>query len=507
MKDYYEILGVEEDASQEEIRERWLELSKLYHPDVLKSPEADERIKEINEAYQVLKDYATRLEYDLQRALQKSLLKKYTEREKKKFPWSKVFLPTSISVGAAWIVFLIFFKSSPIPDQAVKLPIRESVPSPEISPLAQKTEGAAKVVSSDLPHKAPPSAQSAEHFPQRPEPAAEPKLMAKIVPQEEGKLPEPGKKLGPPKAEARKQLESKPELAKVIIREEKKKPDKPQISEPLNSLQKAKDIFLEKPKTNEAEKIKPEKIKAVEKPKEIEKPLSVEVAKVAPLPIIPPPEPIERERPQKSIEKPQEILKAPPPELFKAESPQIAHVGEAKKVDKLEQLESPKAPEKNGRITREIRPEPAQGMAPEIAEIKEAKKPEKIETPEKTTSHREEEVKKFLDGYIAKYKQKDINGFLSFFSTRAIQNQKYNFADLKKIYANFFDQSLELSYQLKDVQTSEHPQGWEVKAKYELSQVTKKDGAKKSWRGQIRWLLVRENGELKILSLDYQHQK
>ncbi len=76
MKDYYEILGLDEDASQEEIRERWLELSKLYHPDVLKSSEADERIKEINEAYQVLKDYSSRLEYDLKRALQKSVLRK-----------------------------------------------------------------------------------------------------------------------------------------------------------------------------------------------------------------------------------------------------------------------------------------------------------------------------------------------------------------------------------------------------------------------------------------------
>jgi curved DNA-binding protein CbpA len=110
MKDYYEILGLEEDASQEEIRERWLELTKIYHPDVLKSPEADERIKEINEAYQVLKDYSSRLEYDLQRAMQKSVLKKIVEKEEKKIPWPKIVLPTGVLIALALMIFYVFFK-------------------------------------------------------------------------------------------------------------------------------------------------------------------------------------------------------------------------------------------------------------------------------------------------------------------------------------------------------------------------------------------------------------
>ena len=93
MKNYYEILGIDEEATQEEIRARWDELTKLYHPDVLQSPEADDRIKEINEAYQGLKDYSTRLEYDLERAHRRSILKKSDERKRKRVRLGKILLP------------------------------------------------------------------------------------------------------------------------------------------------------------------------------------------------------------------------------------------------------------------------------------------------------------------------------------------------------------------------------------------------------------------------------
>jgi hypothetical protein len=46
----------------------------------------------------------------------------------------------------------------------------------------------------------------------------------------------------------------------------------------------------------------------------------------------------------------------------------------------------------------------------------------------------------------------------------------------------------------------------EAKARYEIEQLMKIGGEKKVWRGQIRWILGKEDGVLKILSLDYQHQ-
>jgi len=63
--DYYAVLGVSRDASQEEIKAAFRKLARQYHPDVNKGdPEAEEKFKLINEAYQVLSDPEARAVYD-----------------------------------------------------------------------------------------------------------------------------------------------------------------------------------------------------------------------------------------------------------------------------------------------------------------------------------------------------------------------------------------------------------------------------------------------------------
>ncbi|MGA2122230.1 MAG: molecular chaperone DnaJ [Methanoregula sp.] len=64
-KDYYEILGVKKDASQDDIKKAFRQLARKYHPDLNKgSKEAEAKFKEINEANQVLSDPQKKVQYD-----------------------------------------------------------------------------------------------------------------------------------------------------------------------------------------------------------------------------------------------------------------------------------------------------------------------------------------------------------------------------------------------------------------------------------------------------------
>ena len=63
-KDYYASLGVERDASADDIKKAYRKLARKYHPDVAKEEGAEERFKEISEAYQTLSDPEKRQAYD-----------------------------------------------------------------------------------------------------------------------------------------------------------------------------------------------------------------------------------------------------------------------------------------------------------------------------------------------------------------------------------------------------------------------------------------------------------
>ena len=63
-RDYYEVLGVSKNASEDEIKMAFRKLAKKYHPDINKDPDAPEKFKEAQEAYSVLSDASKRQQYD-----------------------------------------------------------------------------------------------------------------------------------------------------------------------------------------------------------------------------------------------------------------------------------------------------------------------------------------------------------------------------------------------------------------------------------------------------------
>jgi molecular chaperone DnaJ len=63
-RDYYEVLGLEKGASQDEIKKAYRKLSKKYHPDINQEEGSDEKFKEIAEAYETLSDEQKRAQYD-----------------------------------------------------------------------------------------------------------------------------------------------------------------------------------------------------------------------------------------------------------------------------------------------------------------------------------------------------------------------------------------------------------------------------------------------------------
>ncbi len=117
------------------------------------------------------------------------------------------------------------------------------------------------------------------------------------------------------------------------------------------------------------------------------------------------------------------------------------------------------------------------------------------------------EVRQFFANYVKQYTQRDIDGFLSLFSPEALQNERDGFDEIKKIYSDFFDQSQELRYYIDDMRMRIYQYTVHVIARYKVDQILKKGAKRGTWRGDIRWVLVRENGDLKIRYLDYRPQK
>jgi hypothetical protein len=381
IKDYYKILGVKQDASEEKIRERWLELVKHHHPDLEPGDAEDERIKEINEAYQVLKQPLTRWEYDLQRTCERDLGKSSVRR------WAPLcgVLILILVAGGVYLIgtdILSELNSTPtstmpqVSEEKKSQPLSSKVAKETVAPKAAKEEGLANA---------------------------------------DDKIEKAAKSLAPPVA-----VEKKVEVQEVRVNTGRE--TGPKNNAPIL------------PKTNV---ISPKPVPA----------LSTKEIKV--------------EQPTRAKE--QVALKS---NLHKAAS--------------------------SDSVT-ETKPQPAE------TRLADHSKPSLVAS--------EEEVRAFFGNYTMIYNQKNIEGFLSFFSPQAVQNQTDKYEEIKRIYTRFFRQSAELSYQIDGLKIEVYENGAEAKAQFQVEQMLRAGGERKTWKGSIRWVLHKENGALRVISLDYQNQK
>jgi hypothetical protein len=377
IKDYYKILGVKPDASEEKIRERWLELVKHHHPDLEPGDVEDERIKEINEAYQVLKQPLTRWEYDLQRTCERELGKSSARRWA---PLCGVLILILVAGGVYLIGTDILSELNPRPTSTVPEVSEEKVSQP---------------------------------FPTR---------VAKETPT--------------PK----------------VTKEER-------VGNADDRVEK-----VAKPLTPSAA---------------VEKTVKVQEAMVN----------VGLKNSVQGLSKTDELSPKPVP----AQSTKKIRIEQPARAKEQISLKSNLHKDVSSGSVAETQPQPAE------TKLADHSRPPLVAS--------EEEVREFFGNYTMIYNQKNIDGFLSFFSSQAVQNQTDKYEEIKRIYTRFFRQSAELSYQIEGLRIEVYENGAEAKAQFQIKQVMRAGGEIKIWKGSIRWVLHKENGALRILSLDYQNQK
>jgi LysM repeat protein len=111
------------------------------------------------------------------------------------------------------------------------------------------------------------------------------------------------------------------------------------------------------------------------------------------------------------------------------------------------------------------------------------------------------EVKVFIDQYTQAYELGDIDRFMSFYSTSAIENNSLRYDEIRNGYQRNFQDS-RYTYSLKDLQAERSDGNVILTGTYTIKRILG-DPLGGVTQGHIRWTLTRENGVLKILSVDY----
>lgn len=115
----------------------------------------------------------------------------------------------------------------------------------------------------------------------------------------------------------------------------------------------------------------------------------------------------------------------------------------------------------------------------------------------------EGEAQKFLYEYVARYMKMDIEAFMALFSKGATENRMLPYADIYENYRKYFSNSSSLSFHLQVYSIQPSTGSAFVSGRYEVVQSLKPKGEQHLFRGNIQWSLVREDGSLKVLEVNY----
>lgn len=115
----------------------------------------------------------------------------------------------------------------------------------------------------------------------------------------------------------------------------------------------------------------------------------------------------------------------------------------------------------------------------------------------------EEEVRRFMEDYKERYVRMDLDAFMALFSRGAVENRALPYADIREAYRKLIEHSRSLVYELKIYPIQVYSRSAYVRGKYHITQFPKGRGGERVYQGEIQWVIIRENGSLKIREVNF----
>jgi hypothetical protein len=116
---------------------------------------------------------------------------------------------------------------------------------------------------------------------------------------------------------------------------------------------------------------------------------------------------------------------------------------------------------------------------------------------------KEEEVRQFIDEYKDRFMKMEVDAFMALFLKDATENRMLPYTDIEEAYRRTVSTSKSISFQVEIYTIQTYSQSAFVSGRYEIIQTFKKIWRKRSFHGDIQWVLVQENGSLKIREINY----